>query len=125
MSEQITLNAFVAAASASLKERAELATAFQDELGKRLAAFNQHWLERIQANSTDVYQFLSKMSGTPAIGEKVKLYEQWIEGATKRSIDDLAYVLEGGRSLGELGMKCFAACAKQQTAETTPPINTA
>ncbi|WP_210421681.1 hypothetical protein [Tardiphaga sp. OK246] len=58
---------------------------------------------------------LFKFGGTPAVGEKIKLCEQWIEGAMKNAADDASYALDSARALGELEMRFFSPAGAAET----------
>ncbi|WP_149532730.1 hypothetical protein [Tardiphaga sp. P9-11] len=112
------------AIAAALRQGAIQATAVQSALGKKLGEINQHWLQRIQQDSNDAWQMLFKVGGTPAVGEKIKLCEQWIEGAMKKAADDATYVLESARALGQIEMKFFTPADTKETDVPTPPAST-
>lgn len=115
MQEKIHISDTVATVATTLRQRASNAAALQSEIGKKLADFNQHWLERVQADSTEAWQLLFKVGGTPAVGEKIKLCEQWIEDAMKKAADDSTFVLESALSLGKIGMRCLAPKEVRET----------
>ncbi|SEI19481.1 hypothetical protein SAMN05216367_4876 [Tardiphaga sp. OK245] len=117
MSENNSVPHSVPAIATALRQRAAQAAAVQSELAKKVMEINQHWLERIQKDSTEAWQLLFKFGGTPAVGEKIKLCEQWIEGAMQNAADDASYALDSARALGELEMRFFAPA---DTAETKP-----
>lgn len=115
MQEQSHIPDTVATVAATLHQRSSNAAALQSKVGKKLAEINQHWLERMQAESTEAWQLLFKVVGTPAVGEKIKLCEQWIEDAMKKAADDSTFVLESACSLGEIGMRCLAPKEVRET----------
>jgi hypothetical protein len=115
MSENNGVPHTVPAIAIALGQRAAQAAAVQSELAKKVGEINQHWLERIQKDSTEVWQLLFKFGGTPAVGEKIKLCEQWIEGAMKNAADDASYALDIARALGELEMRFFSPAGAAET----------
>jgi len=120
MSEHNGIPQSVAVIAATLQQRAVQAAAVQSALGKKLGEINQHWLERIQEDSTEVWQLLFKVGRTPAVGEKIKLCEHWVEGAMKKAADDATYILENARALGQIEMR-FLSSAKLEDAHASAP----
>ncbi len=98
----------VPAMVSTLRNRAAHAAEVQSEIGKKLGEMNQHWLARIQSDSTEAWQTLFKVGGTAAVGEKIKLCELWIEGAMKKAAEDAAYALECAQALGRMEMGLFS-----------------
>lgn len=101
--------------AAALHERAAQAAALQHELARKVSEINQHWLERIQTDSTDAWQTLFKFGSTPAVGEKIKLCEQWLEAAMKKAADDATYVLESAKALGQLELRFLSPPSTNET----------
>jgi hypothetical protein len=115
MSESNGVPHSVPAIVTALRQRAAQTAAVQSELAKKVGEIKQHWLERIQKDSTEAWQLLFKLGGTPAVGEKIKLCEQWIEGAMKNAADDASYSLDSARALGELEMRFFSPVGTMET----------
>lgn len=117
MSDQNGIQHNATTIASALRERATHAAALQSDIAKKVGEINQHWLERIQSDSTEAWQLLFKCGGTPAVGEKIKLCEQWLEGAMKKAADDATYVLDSARSLGELELRLLSP----QSVDATKP----
>ncbi len=115
MSENNSVPHSVPAIATALRQRAAQAAAVQSELAKKVMEINQHWLERVQKDSTELWQLLFKFGGTPAVGEKIRLCEQWIEGVMKNAADDASYTLDSARALGELEMHFFSPASAAET----------
>lgn len=95
------------AVATALRERAVQVADVQSELAKKLGEINLHWLERIQESSTDACQLLFRCAGSPAVGDKIRLCEQWIESAMKKAVDDAIYVSDSAIALGDLEFRVF------------------
>lgn len=111
----------------TLHDRATQAAAMQSDLARKVGEINQHWLERIQSGSIAGWELLFKCGSTPAVGEKIKLCEQWIERAMQKAAEDATYVIDSAKALGELELRFLSPSTADETkpsessAKTTDP----
>ncbi|MGY4363946.1 hypothetical protein ACVW1A_000011 [Bradyrhizobium sp. LB1.3] len=109
----------VGLAAGRLNNVTKRAIGMQTEVWKRLFDIYWHCSLRIQEESTQVADFLGKLTNAASAVDQVGILQVWMKGARERVARDAIYSIESAKSLANVELAPFASA----WLSPLPPLN--
>lgn len=104
----------------SMQAFAERAIAAQSALSQKLVETNRHWLEQVQTESNEIWEMTRKMGSEASYADRVKVFQDWLQGVTQRGAQNAIDAMESTRMLGQIELELLAV-GKKGSSLATPP----
>ena len=76
-----------------------------DQLAAKLVEINQHYLDRAHAEFMEGWDMLMKINAEQQAVDRVKAWQDWLQGFSKRRVEDAAYTADAARALSGMDIK--------------------